>query len=194
MVLLAAATGLRFGELISLVRSDFALVTSGAQPQWEISITKSTTLVEHSFIQGGPKSAAGNRVMTIQVPLTQPISQHLAANVALSPDALVFSSAHGQHVRNDVFRNNMKRALKKAGIHEPNFTIHSLRHYAATSFVNTTDGNFRDLQRFLGDSTPSAALRYVHAALRQEHLTNQMPIGALLPVGVVASAPLQIQA
>jgi len=86
LILLAAFTSLRYGELAALRRCDF-------DPRCKI-VTVRATLVERqdgSLAFGPPKTDAGLRTVTIPSAVRRDIRAHMADLVADDDDALVFT-------------------------------------------------------------------------------------------------------
>jgi len=85
LVLMAAWTGLRFGELGALIRSDLDLLHG------TVSVTKNRQrLDDGTSVVVRPKSAAGRRVVSIPPPLLPQLAEHLERYVGATPEALVF--------------------------------------------------------------------------------------------------------
>jgi integrase len=171
LVLLAAYSGLRFGELTALTRKDFIPDYRGGKQAYLVRVERAVTLVEGKHIIDKPKSKAGVR----SVPITSKIEPDVTAWLAglpMDPDALVFPSASGGHMRHDVFTNDWKRALKKAGITRA-ITPHGMRHFAGSTLA-TTGANLAELKKFLGDSSTSAVMRYMHDTGRGRDLVELM--------------------
>lgn len=177
LVVLAAYSGLRFGEITELRRRDFKKVeriqVDGTKVQgFVINIDRGVTLVSKEFILDDPKSSAGVRRVPISSQLTQMIDGHLA-KVNDSPDSLVFPAASGGNLRHDVFMNSWNPALKRSGLENSGYTPHSLRHFAGTYFARA-GANLPELKTFMGDNSTQAVMRYVHATNRNDLLAEAM--------------------
>ena len=155
LVLLAAFSGLRLGELFALTRRDIDLLhrTLDARAQRQES-------KRGIAIIGPPKSAAGRRVISLPTEIMSAIEDHLAQWVEVDPDALVFVGERGAPLRSGVWQHEWARARTKIG--RPDLRFHDLRHVAAT-LAAATGASTKQLMRWLGHATPQAALRYQHA-------------------------------
>jgi integrase len=177
LVLLAAYSGLRFGEITELRRKDFKKVEriqddGTSVLGFEVNIDRGVTLVNTKFILDDPKSSAGVRTVPISSQLTPMIDDHLAT-VDNSPDSLVFPAASGGHLRHDVFMNSWNPALKRAGLGNSGYTPHSLRHFAGT-YLAKAGANLPELKAFMGDKSTPAVMRYIHATNRNDLLAEAM--------------------
>jgi integrase len=88
---------------------------------------------------------------------------------------LLVEAPKGGYLRNSVFRKALDSACKKSGITRIRITSHCCRHFAATTYLEA-GASIADLQTWLGDSTQSAALGYVHATKDKAQLANSMKI------------------
>jgi integrase len=171
LVLLAAYSGLRFGELTALKRKDFTSEIRGGKPAYLVRVERAVTLVEGKHVVDKPKSKAGVRT----VPITSKIAPQITTWLEGLPEdenTLVFPSAAGGHLRHDVFTNDWKRALKKAGITRA-ITPHGMRHFAGSRLA-AMGANLAELKKFLGDSSTSAVRRYMHDTGRGRALVELM--------------------
>lgn len=163
MILLAAWTGLRFGELTELRRSDVVLVKKGRRIEsGTIHVRRAVVAVKGEFQVKTPKSAAGIRDVEIPPHLLQAVSKHLLT-VAPGADALLFParSDPSRHLRPSTLQKVFKRAAAKVEL--PNLRVHDLRHFGATTAARV-GASVAELQARLGHSTTVAAMRYQHAA------------------------------
>jgi len=177
MVVLAAYSGLRFGEITELRRRDFKKVEriqdDGTKVLgFEVNIDRGVTLVHKEFILDDPKSSAGVRTVPISSQLTPMIEDHLVT-AGNSPDSLVFPAASGRHLRHDVFMNSWNPALKRIGLENSGYTPHSLRHFAGT-YLAKAGANLPELKTFMGDKSTPAVMRYIHATNRNDLLAEAM--------------------
>ena len=166
-----ANSGLRFGEATALEHTDLSMRELNGQPAWEVSVSKATALIDGTVVVQTPKSKASVRDIKLRPELTQTIAQHKQATAG-NESTLLFPNASGGYIRNDVYTNSFRRALKKAGA-DPRITPHSLRHFAGSEY-GRTGANVAELSRFLGDSSKEAVLRYLHATDRGDTLLGQM--------------------
>lgn len=155
MVLLAAWCGLRFGELAELRRGDVDL------PGAVLRVSRGVARADGKVIVGDPKSEAGIRTVSIPPHLVPLLEQHLADHVAADPGGLLFPAANGGHLAPSTLYGPFYKARDAAG--RPDLRFHDLRHTGAT-LAAATGATLGDLMARLGHSTPSAAMRYQHAA------------------------------
>jgi integrase len=162
LILLAAFTGLRYGELAALRRRYF-------DPKCT-AVTVVATVIEPkdgALRFGPPKSTAGRRTVTIPAAIRQEIKKHLDTFVAADPDALVFTSSRGAVLR----RSNFQRAtrwtttVKAAGL--PGFHLHDLRH-TGYSLAAASGDSLRSLMTRMGHDSMRAALIYQHTGQRDD--------------------------
>lgn len=171
-VVLCAFAGLRFGEITALTKSDIIPEIRDGKKAYRININKAVTLVDGKHRIDLPKSRASKRIIPISSSLTPMIDELLNDHASAPHDALLFPSASGGFLRHDVFTNSWKPALKRAGI-TTNITPHCLRHFAGTNLA-IQGGNLAELKGWLGDSTTSAVMRYIHDTGRTDKLVEGM--------------------
>ncbi|MFR9755522.1 tyrosine-type recombinase/integrase [Streptomyces sp. TR06-5] len=154
LVLLAAFTGLRFGELASLrcrdVDTDVAAVTvrrSQAEMQTGVLVDKA------------PKSGAGIRPVAFPTELLPEVERHLELFAGRGRDGHVFLGPQGGQLRRSNFRDDWIRGRTKAGI-SGDVHFHDLRHTGNT--LAASGASLRELMTRMGHSTPRAALIYQH--------------------------------
>jgi integrase len=85
LVLLAALTGIRWGELVALRRSDVDLDAP------TVRVPRKLAALRHRMEFGPPKSEAGRRVVALPSSAVAELRAHLAEFVAAGPGALVFT-------------------------------------------------------------------------------------------------------
>jgi integrase len=174
LVRVMTASGLRFGEATSLTWADVTRTIHDSTAHYTFDVKKSVSKLENEFVLGPPKSAAGVRVQRLPMSLTPELDAYFS-EMNLNPTDLIFPSANGTYLRNDVFNTAIKRALASAGLPPKGFSGHSLRRGGATEFANK-GANLAEVQTFLGDSSPSSALRYIKDTDRQADLIERMEI------------------
>lgn len=162
MILLAAFTGLRYGELAALRRTDLgpdlATVTVRATL---------TTLTDGSTHFGPPKSAAGRRTVTIPEAIREDLRLHLRDYVADPSDALIFTGAKGAVLRRSGFQTQSRWAQSVAQAGLPGFHFHDLRHTGNTLAAGT-GASLADLMARMGHGSARAALIYQHAIAQRD--------------------------
>ncbi|WP_407068267.1 tyrosine-type recombinase/integrase [Lapillicoccus sp.] len=144
MVILAAGTGLRQGEIfgITVDRVDFLRRT--------LRVDRQLVAVRGQAPEfGPPKTAASVRTVPLPDVVLEPLSEHLR-RFAPSPAAPVFLGSDGQLLRRSAFGTLWRRSATEAGVH--GYTFHSLRHYYASLLIRH------------GESVKTVQARLVHAS------------------------------
>jgi integrase len=162
LVLTAAFTGCRWGELIGLAGRN-------------IDLLHRTVTIDHQLIQlndgtvkaGPPKSDAGYRTISIPTELVPILEAHLVAYAEPGPDGLIFVGAKGAPLNRGRFHLKWSAALEGAGL--SGFTFHDLRHTSNT-LAAATGASTRELMHRMGHSSPAAALRYQHATAERDRV------------------------
>lgn len=158
MILTAAITSMRYGEITALMRRHVDLKAGTIRVQQQYVEVRGSGL-----ILGPPKSRAGIRTLAIPPALVELLRAHLDEYVGPEPDALVFCGPSGRPIRRGNFNKLVKWTDNVASIGRPGFHFHDLRHtgnhLAAASKVST-----RDLMARMGHDSMAAALIYQHAS------------------------------
>ena len=154
LVLTAALTGCRWGELVGLTRRNLDLLHG--------TMTVAEVLVEtgQGVSVGPPKTDASRRTVALPPPLVPVLEEHLATFAAPGPDGLVFCGPKGGTMRRSHFSvkwAKARRAVDMEGLH-----FHDLRHTANT-LAAATGASTRELMHRMGHASSAAALRYQHA-------------------------------
>jgi len=155
LVLVAAYTGLRAGELIALKAKHVDL------------LRRTITVVEQVQYIGGrhqvlpPKSAAARRSVAVPAAVADALGQHLAAFAEPGRDGIVFPAPEGGYLRLENFRRRVWRpAVAVAGVAP--LRLHDLRHTCA-SLAIAAGADVKVLQRMLGHASAALTLdRYGH--------------------------------
>jgi integrase len=155
MTLLAAWTALRFGELIELRRKDIDLQAG------VIRVRRGAVRAEGHVIVGTPKSEEGIRDVNVPPHLIPILKDHMSNRVSGSRESLLFPARSGGALAPSTLYRVFYPARAKAG--RPDLRWHDLRHTAGT-LAAQTGATLAELMARLGQSTPTAALRYQHAA------------------------------
>jgi len=120
LVITAAYTGCRIGELI-------ALDTDRYQPDKRIiRIERSLAEVRGHLRFGHPKTAAARRAVTLPTWLPHIIDQHLT-DYPPGPDGLLFTAPEGGPIRRNAFRTRVWLPAVAASVGQP-MRFHDLRH------------------------------------------------------------------
>ncbi|RHW25446.1 site-specific integrase [Nocardioides immobilis] len=159
MALLAAWCALRFGELAELRRGD--VDTKGAS----LRIRRGVVRAAGETIVKVPKSDAGSRDVAIPPHLMPLVREHLLAHAEAGADGLLFPAKGGGQLAPSTLYRVYYPAREAAG--RPDLRWHDLRHTGAT-LAAQTGATLAELMGRLGHSTPSAALRYQHAAKERD--------------------------
>lgn len=182
LILLAIWCGMRFGELAELRRSDIDLDKRVIRIRRAMSRAAKGAKYEKT-----PKSDAGHRDQRIPAAIAPALKEHLNSRVT-GHDGLVFPGPRGGWLDSSVFYGRATEtdddgkvivkgkpgtwyeARRIAG--RDDLHLHDLRATGATLLAQN-GASIAEVQAFLGDSTPAAAMRYVRAAQsRMDTLTE----------------------
>ncbi len=160
MVLVAAFTSLRLGELLALTRRSLDLqdgtITVVAQLQ---------ELSKGGHFQGLPKSDAGRRTVALPDVLLPTLVSHLDTWVGSQADALIFGGVNGKPLRRATFYKAWHKAVTEVDL--PDFRFHDLRHTGNTLSA-ATGASTKELMARMGHSSARAALIYQHATKQRD--------------------------
>jgi len=122
LVLLAAFSSLRWGELAALRRSDIDIQARTVRVARQLNERDGG-----GFAFGPPKSEAGQRIMAIPELVTPDLAAHVMTYTRPGDDGLVFTSPASGPLRHTNFRRRFwVPALAAAGL--PAMHFHDLRH------------------------------------------------------------------
>ena len=175
LVLLAAFTGLRWGELMALRRRHLDLDGEGV-----VRVRGSLAEVDGKFIEGPPKSAAGRRDVAIPEVIVPELLAHLAKWSEPGADGRVFVGPRGAIPRRPNFQATWREAITAAGV--PGLHFHDLRHTG--NMLAAQAASLRELMTRMGHSSTRAALIYQHASRDRERA-----IGGAVSALVEATRP-----
>lgn len=180
LVLTAALTGCRWGELAGLRRR-------------HIDLLHGTLSVAQVLVEGGdglsigpPKTDAGRRTIALPPPLLPALEAHLAEFSAPGPDGLVFRGPKGGMLRRGNFSAKWTRAARATGMEELHF--HDLRH-TANNLAAATGASTKKLMYRMGHASSAAALRYQHATKDRDQAIARA-LGDLVTGHVAAVTPI----
>ncbi|GIJ47234.1 putative prophage phiRv2 integrase [Virgisporangium aliadipatigenens] len=162
LVLLAAFTSLRYGELVALRRQDFDSRRG--------TLTVRATLVElqdGSLHFGPPKTDAGLRTVTVPTAIRADFRAHLRDYVINEPDALIFTGAKGAPLRRSNFQRTSNWTTTVSTVGLPGFHFHDLRHTGNT-LASRTGASLADLMARMGHASTRAALIYQHTTRERD--------------------------
>jgi len=157
LILLAAFSSLRWGELAALRPEDIDLAAC------TVRVTRQLNKPGAEPVFGPPKSRAGRRVVDFADLIVPDLREHLRAVPA---SALAFTSPEGTALSNTNFRRRVwgpaLAAVGLEGVH-----IHDLRH-TGNQFTANAGANPRELMARMGHDSPRAALIYMHSSDRRQ--------------------------
>ena len=107
-------SGMRFGEMMALTLADFDFQAN------TISVSKTLHHTSGCDTVGPPKTANGNRVISMPVSIMQEVQEYTCKIYGIVPKDRVFTFTDA------LIRGNIKRYSEKASI--PRIRIHDLRH------------------------------------------------------------------
>jgi len=120
LVLTAAYTGLRFGELAGLRVGRLNLLAR------TVTVAETASEVAGRIVFGEPKTSASRRTITLPRFLVESLAEHLAAHPADKSD-LVFRAPDGGSLRRTTFRERFWLPAVRSSVGEP-CRFHDLRH------------------------------------------------------------------
>jgi integrase len=183
LVLLAAFTSLRWGELAALRRSDIDIQARTVQVARQL----------HERHGGGfafspPKSEAGQRTVAVPELITPDLAAHVMSHARPGDDGLVFPSPGGGPLRHTNFRRRFwAPALRAAGLPPTHF--HDLRH-TGNMLAADAGANLRELMDRMGHSTSRAAMVYLHGSNeRQQAIADELSRQAAEQLGRSTAKP-----
>ncbi|HUP71022.1 MAG TPA: site-specific integrase [Acidimicrobiales bacterium] len=155
LVLVAAYTGLRAGELIALRRKHVDLLRR------TITVVEQVQSISGRHVTSTPKSSASRRSVSLPAFVTAALDEHLSAYAEPGAQGLVFPAPEGGFLRPENFRKRVwKPATVAAGVAP--LRVHDLRHTCA-SLAIAAGADVKVLQRMLGHASAALTLdRYGH--------------------------------
>jgi integrase len=153
IILTAAFTGLRMGELLAL--------------RWrDVDFTGRTIRVRASYYLGQLTTPKSGKVRA--VPMAPDVASSLAQlgqrEFWVDDDDLVFVGSTGGYLDGSALRRRYKQALARAGLRPLRF--HDLRHTFGTRMIAKAD--IRRVQEWMGHADIQTTMRYLHYAPRDE--------------------------
>lgn len=181
LVLLAAFTTLRFGELAALRRRDIDL------EGLTVSVRRSQAeLQDGRLFDKAPKSAAGVRAISFPAELLDDVIRHLEQFAGPGRDGHVFVGPQGGQLRRSNFRDDWVSARTTAGV-TSELHFHDLRHTGNT-LASTAGASTRELMTRMGHSSSRAALIYQHMTSDRDRAIADR-LGAMIRQGGREEAP-----
>lgn len=162
LILVAAFSGLRWGELAALRRSDVDLAAG------VVRVPRKLAALRNRMEFGPPKSEAGNRTVTLPAAALKALKPHMLQHVAAGTDALVFTGDKGALLRTGNFGRAVRWKATIAAVGLPEgFHFHDLRH-TGNNLAASTGASTRELMHRMGHSSMRAALIYQHATSERD--------------------------
>jgi integrase len=154
LILLAAYSGLRWGELGGLRRRNLDPLHKS------VRVVEQCTEVNGHFVWGPPKTTAGTRTVVLPSFICEVMVEHLALWSQPGVEGLVFVMPEGTPLRRENFRKRVwLPACRATGVEGVRF--HDLRHTNAT-LAAASGAPLRAVMHRLGHASAAAALRYQH--------------------------------
>lgn len=160
LVIIAAAGGLRYGEVLALATDDVTIERTADGEVDAVRIRVNKTVTERPGLprEAGPtKTAAGNRTVSIFGRDATIVATHVES----VGEGLLWTSTSGGYVPQSSVNNAWRKARKAAG--REDLPFHFLRHYAGTRYAQY-GATLAELKVHLGHTSVEAAMRYQHAA------------------------------
>ena len=120
---------------------------------------------------GAPYGTGGRRGDRAAAPRRCGLEAHLDRYVTAGPQAPLFPGPKGG-VRRASFYKAWHKALRQTGV-RPDLKPHDLRHLANTMAAKVPGTTLKDLMARLGQSSPQAALRYLHRTAQADRAMAQ---------------------
>lgn len=160
LILLAAYSGLRWGELAGLRRRYLDPLHK------TVRVVEQCTEVNGHFVWGPPKTSAGTRTVALPLFICDVMVEHLALWSQPGVEGLVFVMPEGTPLRRENFRKRVwLPACRETGVESVRF--HDLRHTNAT-LAAASGAPLRAVMHRLGHASAAAALRYQHKIAGQD--------------------------
>lgn len=196
MAVVAAAGGLRMGEIRALRKEDITILYIKDDNNNDtddidgvvVSIKKSVVEAKKSLeqrkkdqltkgkhtaiasVEKDPKTATSVRVVPIYGRDGLTLAEHV---LGLDDGSYVWTAATDptKPANYATVSGLWQSACKKAGC--PNIKFHALRHYAGTRFAQRTGATLKEIMDRLGHTSVSAAMRYQHSGDRMTDLARK---------------------
>lgn len=179
LVLLAATSSLRLGELLALERRHVDLDAGTL-----LVVQAANNVRKRGTVLSGPKTPASRRTVHLPPFAVEALAMHLESFCGPEPGADVFTGVKGGRLSRGVFQKVWTEVRAEVGAER--FTFHDLRHTAGTTAA-WSGATTRELMGRLGHTTPRAAMRYQHAASHRDR-DIAAAVGNIFQGGALASA------
>lgn len=155
LILLAAYSGLRWGELGGLQQKHVDPLHR------RLKVEQQVCEVNGRVFFGPPKTESAIRTVALPGFIVDEVVAHVGRFSDPGPEGLVFVMPEGGPLRRQNFRQRVwLAALRQAGVGHLRF--HDLRHTGAT-LAAASGAPLKDLMKRLGHASAAAAIRYQHA-------------------------------
>ena len=175
LVLAAAWSGLRQGELLALTRADLDVDAVPATVRVRRGVLRSDNGTMEVDL---PKTRASVRTVSLPAPLAAILAAHLDAFVGEDAESLVFTTVSGTNPARSNLNTMLRRALESAGV--PPVRFHDLRHVAQV-YAAEAGATLPELMARLGHASPAAAMIYLHARAERDHALTDALSAAMRP-------------
>jgi integrase len=157
-------TGIRFGEMCELRRSDFDMTSNPLV----MTISRSVVHDGGQYKVKDPKSEAGKRRITIPSNIVAQLHEHLDTFAGVGSDSLLFPASDGlTHLASSTLKGDVKKGFgfshARHMIGRDDFTWHDLRHTHST-MLSQNGATLADIMRRLGQSSVDVAMIYQHSS------------------------------
>ncbi len=182
LVLAAAWSGLRQGELLALTRADLDLKSSPPVVRVRRRVRRND---DGSMDVDTPKSTASLRTVALPGPLRDALVDHLDEFAGEGDDSLVFATSRGTVPARSNLTEMLHRATAAAGV--PEMRFHDLRHCAQV-LAAESGATLAELMARMGHSTPNAAQVYMHARAERDTTLADALGAAMRPVAAAGES------
>ena len=174
LAVIAAASGLRWGEITELRVRDITIERNEDGELGAVRINVKRAVVytpETGRLVTDTKSWAGKRNLAVFGLEAALVAAHVES--LEGKDTLLFSAVTDktEHLPQSTFHGHWDKARKAAG--RDDLKLHALRHYAGTRYAQT-GATLKEIMARLGHSSTVAAMRYQHSGSRDDELAARM--------------------
>ena len=156
LVLLGGFSGLRWGELAALRRSDLTL----KEGDLSVTVRRAVVRVDGGWTIDRPKSRAALRTVPLPDGLRPALVAHMEKWSQPGASGLLFPAKSGEILNRDTVKESFAVAAEAVG--HPTLTPHGLRHSAATLFAEA-GATLADHMTLMGHTSSAMSARYTHS-------------------------------